>query len=75
MVTAAVYQPLAASPLKIVSRGYLVEMERLGIELLRKPFDSFFVDPEATRAKSLPHVIVFEVSAPFSDLDRFGAPF
>src|SRR5713226_20907 len=63
MVMAAVCQPLAASPLEYrVARGFLVEMERLGIELGAECLDSLLVDPHPAGAKGLPDGKVFEES-------------
>jgi hypothetical protein len=59
---AAVCQPLAASPPNIVSRGFLVEVKRLRIELGAECLGSLLVDPQPTGAKGLPNGKVFEES-------------
>jgi len=62
-VTAAVCQPLAASPPNIVSRAAsLVEMERLGVELGAECLDLLLVDPHPTGAKGLPDGKILEES-------------
>jgi hypothetical protein len=43
-----------------VARGFLVEMERLRIELGAECLDSLLVDPHPTGAKGLPDGKVFE---------------
>ena len=62
MVRAAVCQPLAASPPKIVSRAaFFVEMEWLGIEFGRESLDLLRVDLQSARTEGLPHREVFEI--------------
>jgi len=63
MVTAAVCQPLAASPPYCVACCVLIEMEWLRIELGAKRLDSLLVDLQPTGAKRLADGKVFEISA------------
>src|SRR6266851_5449862 len=62
IVAAAVCQPLAASPRKIVSLGLLVEMERLRIELAGKALDPLVGEPQPAGAEGLSDGKILEIS-------------